>query len=53
MKKHKVIGWALVAFAAFYIFTAPQAAGATVTSAAGWLGDAAQSVVVFLSTVTS
>ncbi len=45
----KVLVVVVVAFAAFYLFTEPQASADVVRNAVGVLGDAFQAIVSFLT----
>jgi hypothetical protein len=51
MQLKKVLGWAVVVFLAWYLFTQPQAAGNTVHSLLNLLTQAGNSVVTFLQSI--
>ena len=48
MQLKKVLGWAVVVFLAWYLFTQPQAAGNTVTQPFERSQEAGNSIVTFL-----
>lgn len=45
----KLLIWALIAFAAFYLFTQPKNAGDNTQKAFGAVGDLFNSVITFLT----
>jgi hypothetical protein len=51
MQLKKVLGWAVVVFLAWYLFTQPQAAGNTVHNLLNLLQQAGSSVVTFLQSL--
>jgi hypothetical protein len=48
MTLKKLLGWAVVAFIGWYIFTSPHAAGNAVHNLLGTASQAAQSMAVFV-----
>ncbi|MEU8360436.1 hypothetical protein AB0C27_30945 [Nonomuraea sp. NPDC048882] len=51
MLRRKLLPLTLLAFAAFYLFTRPQAAAASVNGVLGYVTGAADSLALFLSAV--
>jgi hypothetical protein len=51
MQMKKVLGWAVVVFLAWYLFTQPAAAGNTVHNLLNLLTQAGNSVVTFLQSL--
>lgn len=51
MSVKKVIGWLLIAFVIFYVLSAPQSSADIVHSAVGGLGEAADSLSQFVSSL--
>jgi len=51
MQIKKVLGWAVVVFLAWYLFTQPAAAGAAVQNLLGLLKQAGSSVATFLNSL--
>jgi hypothetical protein len=51
MQIKKILGWAVVVFLAWYLFTQPQAAGNTVHNLFGLLQQAGRSVATFLQSL--
>jgi hypothetical protein len=49
----KVVTWAIVGFAAFYLFTQPQDSANVVTGALGLLQQAADAVVTFFQSLAN
>lgn len=47
----KVAGWLIIAFALFYVLTAPESSAELVRSAVNTLGDAAQAFARFLQSL--
>jgi hypothetical protein len=45
----RIAGWALIAFAAYFLFTNPDGAAALVHGGLGWLQHAASSLASFAS----
>jgi hypothetical protein len=51
MQIKKVLGWAVVVFLAWYLFTQPAAAGNTVHNLLGLLQKAGGSIATFLNSL--
>ena len=51
MQLKKVVGWAIVVFLAWYLFTQPAAAGHAVHNLFGLLQQAGSSVATFLGSL--
>lgn len=53
MRNRKILTWAAIAFAAFYLFTRPAAAAGAVKGAFGQIMHGAHQVGVFVTNVIS
>ena len=51
MQLKKVLGWAVVVFLAWYLFTQPQAAGSAVHNLLNVLHQGATSIATFLHSI--